>query len=71
MLAPWWGGGSRGTLESQKHLILAAKETEAGEVRELPRVSQPVSHQCSQTEVQGLDALHSDPQSLPNRGEPQ
>jgi hypothetical protein len=70
MLAPWWGGRNRGSLESQKHLLLEAKETEAGEVRKLPGVRQPVSHQCSQTEVQGLDTLHSDPHSVSSRGEP-
>lgn len=33
------GGRSRGTLESQNHLLLAGKETEAGEVIKLPRVA--------------------------------
>lgn len=61
MLAPMGGGGSRGTLEAQKHLLLAAKETEAGEVIKLPRVRQPASHLSSQTEIQVSGLLSSSP----------
>lgn len=64
------GSGSSETLESQKHRLLAATETEAGEVLKLPRVRQPVSHQASQVEIQGLDSSsHSVPQFLSGKGE--
>lgn len=55
------GSGSRGTLESQKHLLLAAKETEAGEVIKLPRVRQLASRLSSQTEIQVSGLLSSSP----------
>lgn len=64
------GSGSSETLESQKHRLLAATETEAGEVLKLPRVRQPVSHQARQIEIQGLDSSHSVPQFLSGKGEP-
>lgn len=64
------GSGSSDTLESQKHQLLAATETEAGEVIKFPRVIQPVSHQSSQIEIQGLDSSHNVPQFLSSKGEP-